>query len=515
MKIPALLFLFLTPILLTAQNQPPTLKILNAEIHANQVQVTFDVADTEMDDLEILFYAAGPGKPLQAVTTNVTGDIGFPVTPGNNKQLTWDFGTLQIDNSWRVRIVADDLFVIDIQDIVNQVDSITMKEYMDFVEGQRIPGGTPDHLNEVKDSLFGHFQSLGLDTDIQKWPYGTYEAGNVIGNRPGLKNEAQSYIIDAHFDGVSNSPGADDNGSGVVGVMEAARILSQYHFNKSIRFIGFDLEEKGLIGSNVYVDEGIADGDSVQGVFNFEMIGYYTERKHTQSMPTGFNLVFPQAYAQIESDSFRGNFITNVANTNSGPTRDLFDTAAAKYVPGLKVVPVTVSGNGQTVPDLRRSDHASFWDAGYQALMLTDGADFRNANYHSPNDVSDSLNFTFMADVVKATIGAIAMGAEVTHATAENATLSYPAAVPDRHQLSQLTIAPNPVKNYLRLHSGQLIEGDLTVAINDISGRMVKQIKIRDLHGLYLINVSDLVPGNYILRAENTGGNSGYPFIIK
>jgi Zn-dependent M28 family amino/carboxypeptidase len=76
---------------------------------------------------------------------------------------------------------------------------------------------------------------------------------NYVADQYGMNNPEEIYVVDAHYDGVSISPGADDNGTGVVGVLEAMRILSKYSTNKTIRYALFDLEELGLVGSNVYL----------------------------------------------------------------------------------------------------------------------------------------------------------------------------------------------------------------------------------------------------------------------
>lgn len=123
--------------------------------------------------------------------------------------------------------------------------------------------------------------------------------------------------MDAHYDGVLNAPAADDNGSGVAGMLEALRILANYNFEHSLNFIGFDFEESGLIGSQRYVQNGIKSFEDIQGVLNFEMIGYYTDSVYTQTTPAGFDSLFPQAYQSLQLDSFRGNTLIACGNTTS------------------------------------------------------------------------------------------------------------------------------------------------------------------------------------------------------
>jgi hypothetical protein len=97
-----------------------------------------------------------------------------------------------------------------------------------------------------------------------------------------------------------------------------------------------------------------------------------------------------------------GDFIAAVANTASRSLLDNFTTAAASAAPDLITVPLEVPGNGETLPDVRRADHAPFWDTGYQALFVTDTADLRNPNYHRAGDTLDTLDLPFAAEVANA-----------------------------------------------------------------------------------------------------------------
>ncbi|MFN4257429.1 MAG: M28 family peptidase [Saprospiraceae bacterium] len=406
-----------------AQNQRPNITNLAASVNwtTNTLTLTYDVADAENDPLEISFAISNNGGKTYTPASILllpTGDVGFPVAPGTGKSISCDVSSFAgLSGLFTVRLLADDRQPVDIQSLVNQVDSTRLRNDLSFVEGIRHRTTGAAHLQATRDSLQSLFAGLGLFTDIQSFNYANTMGRNIIGTSPGTGVAERVVVVDAHYDTVQNAPGADDNGSGTVGVMEIARILAGWPSKKSLRFIGFDLEEAGLVGSQRYVQSGIPAGETIEGVFNFEMIGYYTEMPNTQELPAGFNLLFPDAYNAVAADDFRGNFITNVGNAASQSLIDLFKNAAAQYVPGLKVVSVAVPGNGQIASDLRRSDHAPFWDTGRKALMLTDGADFRNECYHTPADTaSEKLNFTFMSNVVKATLAAAAQLAEIQHA---------------------------------------------------------------------------------------------------
>ncbi|NIT54678.1 MAG: M28 family peptidase [Aliifodinibius sp.] len=406
-----------------AQNFPPQVSNVAAVVDTpvNAVTITYDLADAEQDTMEIwLRVSSDSGQTYLVPVDSVTGDVGYPVTPGAQKQILWHYDpdSLVLDRNtgrFQAKVVADDLFEIDIKNVVDQVDSLNLKNNLTFIQGIRHRTTGPSHLQDVQDSIAAHFLSHGLQVSVDEFAYGAYTAKNIIGRLPGQTPEANTYYITGHYDTVFDSPGADDNGAAIAGIFEAVRIFSQYHFNHTIKFAGFDLEEEGKIGSVNYVSQAIPSYEQINGVFNLEMIGYFCDQPNCQTLPSDFQTLFPAFYDSVAAHNFRGDFIFNIANVASNPIRFALDSCAAAFVPGLRVLSLAVPDNGHLVPDLRRSDHASFWDAGYQALMLVDGGNFRNPHYHTPSDTVGTLDFEFMTDVVKATVAAVAKLSEIQH----------------------------------------------------------------------------------------------------
>jgi len=190
-------------------------------------------------------------------------------------------------------------------------------------------------------------------------------------------------VIGAHFDTVDGSPGVDDNASGVIAVLAVAKVLQKCTFTHTITFVAFDQEEKGLLGSKEYVRKALEDHVNVNGAIILDMVGYFSEKPHSQTIPEGMDQLFPEAYKMVAGDEFRGNFLLSVANQNSVGLSLSFDSCRSLYSSDLKVGSLVLPGNGEIAPDFRRSDHASFWDAGFKALYFGDGANTRNVNYHS------------------------------------------------------------------------------------------------------------------------------------
>ena len=214
-----------------------------------------------------------------------------------------------------------------------------------------------------------------------------------------LTQQAKLLII-AHYDTVADSPGADDNASGVALLLELARVLAGQRLRKSVEFVAVNLEEnerdcepkgQGLRGSRALVQHAREQGWSIDGVVVLESVAY-ARPDAVQTAPAGLPIAVPEI----------GNFIAVIGNQASAQLVQAFLDVAERCQPTLPKVPLVVPGNGELFPDTRRSDHAPFWDAGYPAIMLTDTTNFRNPHYHQPSDTLETLNLDFAAAVGQA-----------------------------------------------------------------------------------------------------------------
>ena len=267
------------------------------------------------------------------------------------------------------------------------------------IQGPRL--GTGNEAQRAKlDDVAGyiHDQLAGDGLTVSEGPvtYSGYTFPNIVGTLRGTRCPETTFIVGAHYDSVAAGPGADDNASGVAGMLEIARLLSGRSFDASIDFVAFPFEENGLIGSSRMAGDARDADRELAGVLVLEMIGYTCDEPGCQRYPEG---VPPPRPA--------GDFILVVGNTASAPLLNRFSVAAASAVPSLPLIPLEVAGNGEALPDVRRSDHAPFWDTGYQALMISDTANFRNPNYHKASDSLDTLDLAFAADVANAVAATI------------------------------------------------------------------------------------------------------------
>ncbi|HRN95679.1 MAG TPA: M28 family peptidase [Chitinophagales bacterium] len=490
-----------------AQNQVPQISNVNISFSGATATINYTLSDTENDNIEVYFLVSDDnGKNFISKAGTVSGDIGYPVQPNGNKQITWNTDTISNLASYAFKIVADDRQVPSIQSIVDAVDSNLLHNDLQFVTGNRNHITNPTHLEAVKDSIENRYKAYGLATYRQDFMRDNYLGQNIIGKKAGLASEEKTLIIDAHFDSVEDAPGADDNGSGTVGVWEALRVLAPYNFKKTIKFIGFDFEESvggsGTWGSYLYAQSQIPTWEKILGVATFEMIGYYTEAVNSQQVPTGFNLLYPNQYNQLAQDSFRGNFIISVGADSSDRFVKDFDTLTKQYVPDLKIISFTLPGKGTISPDFRRSDHAHFWDKNIPALMITDGANFRNHNYHTTTDDISTINFTFMSRVVKATVATIATLAELQHSSYYQSSV-LPNSIPTNNQNCEVTVSPNPTSALFHIDAGNCFNGKLNFTLYSIDGRIILQTQAEN--SSFNLNVSNLNKGIYLGVIEKDG----------
>ena len=278
-----------------------------------------------------------------------------------------------------------------IQTMMDQVISSTVYQYTGGLSGEwpvtiggssytiatrHTQSGTP--IQKATQFVGEHLAALGLDVEYHQWSGATYP--NVIGEITGQVNPNDIYILSAHLDDMPIgliAPGADDNASGVVAALIAADIFSQYNWGCTIRFGLWTGEEQGLLGSSAYAQRAYNSGENILGVLNLDMIAWNTpgssrdiDLHANASMPA--TLALAQLFAEVVAD-YNVNLIPGIVPNGSGA-----------------------------------SDHASFWQYGYTAILgIEDFADF-NPRYHTVNDRLQYLDMDYYTDFVKASIATFA-----------------------------------------------------------------------------------------------------------
>jgi len=285
------------------------------------------------------------------------------------------------------------------------VDPAVLLDDVSFVADLRTPDTA--HWQAVQDMCADRMEMLGMEVELHEYATGV----NVVGRRRGTTRPDELVLIGAHYDHIPGCLGADDNATGVAGALEAARILAPTQTERTLAVACWDEEELGLLGSSAWVALGLGDQESVSVYFNYDMIGYATDEPDTQGIPLGFDAVFPEQFAEVEANDFRGDFILMAADELAAESAIAFENHAQLLgLPTVTAVLDAASKNSELFSDLRRSDHAPFWAADIPAMFFTDSANFRNEAYHCAmgEDSVDRLDFEFAGGVVGATVGAVA-----------------------------------------------------------------------------------------------------------
>ena len=226
----------------------------------------------------------------------------------------------------------------------------------------------------------------GLEAELQAFSATGDRPGgvNVVAERPGTVPGAGVVLLGAHYDAVPGSPGADDNGTGIVAALGLARHFARIPTARALRIVFFDQEEQGLAGSFAYT-QSLERKRGLRAVIILEMLGASCRTVGCQRYPRGL---------PIRPATPFGDYLAVLGNAEFPELL----TAALRIRGPLSVFGLLVPNAGRDLPDTRRSDHAPFWSAGIPAVLLTDTGDFRNRRYHSEADTIDTIDRDFFRE---------------------------------------------------------------------------------------------------------------------
>lgn len=269
---------------------------------------------------------------------------------------------------------------------------------LEFIANPRPKGSA--HLAAVRDLCASRLESLGFIVERHTYGSGT----NVIGIKRGSQADGPRVLIGAHYDSTSGCPGADDNATGVAGLLEVSRVLSGVEHPGTLIAACWDEEELGLAGSGAYAARARSREERIDAHFNLEMIGYIDDTPGAQRLPAGLDTLFPAQVEKIEANESRADFITAIADAASASAVALLEHHAQRL--GLPFIGMIVPAEFLSSPaigDLRRSDHAPFWDKQYPGIMITDSSEFRYPSYHCRDgkDEVSKLDHDFSVRVIQ------------------------------------------------------------------------------------------------------------------
>jgi hypothetical protein len=271
-------------------------------------------------------------------------------------------------------------FSTEVTGMILQVDESLVSGYISALVGfgPRVTGTSACYA--AGDYIYATFSSMDLEVKYHYWSSGSYDGNNIEATLYGEDESSDEiYVVCGHYDSVPGSPGADDNAAGTAAVMAAAKVMSQYKFQHTIRFVAFSGEEQGLYGSYYYAQEAYNSGDNIIAVLNADMIGY-AETQEDRSRVKIF---------QDGASSWIMSYTSQVSQT--------YD----EHV-GLTIIDAGYTGN---------SDHASFWQFGYNAVFYHEYK--FNPYYHSPQDTIDKMDMDYDMRVSRLILATLAELSEV------------------------------------------------------------------------------------------------------
>jgi len=247
-----------------------------------------------------------------------------------------------------------------------------------------------DHYRELEQAaqyIERKFLKSGWEVKEDRFQWEGRSYKNIVAEKKGTISPNRVFILGAHYDTVPGSPGADDNASAIAVLLEVARNIQTVPLGCTVRLIAFSLEECDYIGSTHYVESLKKGEEKILGMISLEMVGFTGPR---QDYPPYLN---PKYYPNV------GDFIAIVGNERSKELLEKVCQSFKTHIPQLPLEFLIVPGNGEGMEEVRLSDHSTFWDQGFPALMVTDTAFLRNPNYHLVSDTMETLDFEFMGNV--------------------------------------------------------------------------------------------------------------------
>ncbi|MFT3782360.1 MAG: M20/M25/M40 family metallo-hydrolase [Nibricoccus sp.] len=251
----------------------------------------------------------------------------------------------------------------------------------------------PDALKTTADYIVQRLESSGWT--VRRLPYmvGLASCENIEVEKRGSTLPEKIVVIGAHYDTVTQTPGADDNASGVAALLALAESFASATPSRTLRFVAFVNEEPPYfqtdqMGSRVYARRCKANGDKVVAMLALESMGLFRDEKKSQHYPFPLSLFYPS----------RGNFLAIVGNTDS---KALVRRVKAT-IERSGTIPVESASLPGSLQGVGWSDHWSFWQEGYPAVMVTDTAPFRNQHYHKRTDTAATLDYVRLGAAVQA-----------------------------------------------------------------------------------------------------------------
>jgi len=258
---------------------------------------------------------------------------------------------------------------VNILDLITQVNESLVRYYLKGLVdiGPRYTGS--DNCKKAANYIFDEFKKIGLDVQIQQWRYLNYNCQNVVATLNGSDSDSDSVVvISAHYDTVKNTPGANDDGTGVSAILSIANIFSKYLFKHTIKFIAFSGEEIGAIGAHEYVKNAYENNENIIAALDIDMIGY-------------------------TNSSNNKNFLQVLFHDRSSWIFNLINEIIEKY--GFSNFGAKIS------PNFPSCNYHPFFDYGYDSALFTHDDSILYPWLHTPEDTIDKINYSYFVNATK------------------------------------------------------------------------------------------------------------------
>jgi Zn-dependent M28 family amino/carboxypeptidase len=274
-----------------------------------------------------------------------------------------------------------------------EIDTLSIRKHLNNIINTEKPRNHKniESLNYVADYIFKDFTKHADSVYYQTYIVDNIEYKNVVCVF-GIQN-TKTIVVGAHYDVCGNQDGADDNASGVVGLLELAKLLKGKELKYRIEMVAYTLEEPPYfrtksMGSYIHAKSLYENKTDVYGMFCLEMIGYFDDTKKSQDYPIGLlSIVYGN----------RGNYITLVNKFSKGKFSRKFN----KKFKSNKLIKTKKFVAPAKLPGIDFSDHLNYWKFGFSGLMITDTAFYRNKNYHEDTDTIETLDLFRMSKVIE------------------------------------------------------------------------------------------------------------------
>lgn len=275
------------------------------------------------------------------------------------------------------------------QEVKNELQ-VSINRLLRHIQKLNFQRYTTTERSRTRSYIISELRKFGWTPKLEKFSDGV----NIFAERRGTDDTAGAILVGAHYDTVADSPGADDNASGVSVLLEIARLFASHPTPRTLQLAFFDLEEVGLLGSKAFVTN-TQRLEQLRGVIIMDMVGYACYTSGCQKYPVGLPVTPP---------SDKGDFLVAVGDTENLFLLNAFNNTHTTNLPNVLTLPIPLKG--LLTPDTLRSDHAPFWYQGVGAVLVTDTANLRTPHYHKPSDRPANIERSFFAGSAQLVVNA-------------------------------------------------------------------------------------------------------------